>query len=89
MLPEKWCVAVKELEPVNKFIHTQCINYTGYNKSWGAQIGSYLYYPQFRANAHSISPIKHYEGDEGYVEITFEQFKQYALNQPLEPLLFN
>lgn len=85
VLPDKWCVKVTEenVDVLNAYLLKHKSVYDGYNSNWGVEfVKTYeLYFLKpTRRGVHSTIRKK------GYTEITFEQFKKYALEKDISIL---
>ncbi len=74
----KWCIKVtKEILPIvgKWFNENRQNNYNNYDNI--VFIGTYYSYPKLKDNYH-----RHFKIQDGYTELTFEQFKEQILKEP-------
>ena len=80
VLPEKWCV----LNPENEesyllYDYANSLKESKINKFYPYKWGNFFHFPNYKESQKTSSKI-----EEGYTEITFEQFKKYVLKQKTE-----
>ena len=83
VLPEKWCVKITEENKyiVDDFMHKNRALYIGYSEHWRAKtVGFYFLMPDYN-EGHSSSDAL----EDGYTEISTEQFKSHVLKQTEAP----
>jgi hypothetical protein len=84
-LPEKWCIKTERNDIgrlIGKWFNDQSSNGCYVNSCLGEYYHSHNYDNQSILNKGVLSAsFANYEPRPGYTEITFEQFKQYAMNE--------
>lgn len=80
ILPDKWCIKRTEenTEILHNYLHDNRHNYPEYTSSWkvAGSHGYYFYSKPIKSGAHSSKSLQ-----EGFTEITLDQFKQYVLKE--------
>lgn len=82
VLPEKWCVKVTDKKLFDSYIHTKLISEKSYKKTWYTANHQYFHSPLFKRFDYFMHSSRVIEN--GYTEITFDQFKKYVLKENVE-----